>query len=83
MRTFLLCWSVDDRLKQGAKERLKSGMQNDSTVKKKLLNLDTMTFKGEKGLEYVAAIIQRNNPHLNEIISLFDVDITMFNELKP
>ena len=39
--------------------------------------------KGEKGLEYVAAIIQRNNPHLNEIISLFDADITMFNEMKP
>ncbi len=39
--------------------------------------------KGENGLEYVAAIIQRNNPHLDEIISLFDADITMFNEMKP
>lgn len=39
--------------------------------------------KGENGLEYVAAIIQRNNPHLEEIISLFDADITMFNEMKP
>lgn len=39
--------------------------------------------KGEKGLEYVAAIIQRNNPHLDDIISLFDADITMFDEMKP
>lgn len=39
--------------------------------------------RGEKGLEYVAVIIQRNNPHLNEIITLFDEDITMFNEMKP
>ena len=39
--------------------------------------------KGENGMEYVAAIIQRNNPHLNEIISLFDSDIKMFNEMKP
>lgn len=44
---------------------------------------DATEVKGEKGLEYVAAIIQRNNPHLNEIISLFDADITMFNEMKP
>lgn len=39
--------------------------------------------KGEKGLEYVAVIVQRSNPHLEEIISLFDADITMFNEMKP
>lgn len=39
--------------------------------------------KGEKGIEYVAAIIQRNNPHLDEIISIFDSDISMFNEMKP
>lgn len=39
--------------------------------------------RGEKGLEYVAAIVQRNNPHLDEIIQLFDSDISMFNEMKP
>lgn len=39
--------------------------------------------KGENGLDYVALIIQRSNPHANEIISLFDSDIGMFNEMKP
>ena len=39
--------------------------------------------KGENGIEYVAVIVQRSNPHLDEIISLFDADITMFNEMKP
>ena len=39
--------------------------------------------KSEKGIEYVAVIVQRNNPHLDEIISLFGADITMFNEFKP
>lgn len=39
--------------------------------------------RGERGLEYVAAIVQRNNPHLDDIIQLFDSDISMFNEMKP
>ena len=39
--------------------------------------------KGEDGIDYVACIVQRNNPHLGEIIELFDSDITMFNEMKP
>lgn len=39
--------------------------------------------KGEETTEYVAVIVQRNNPHVDEIISLFDADISMFNEMKP
>lgn len=33
--------------------------------------------------EYVAFIVQRSNPNLDEIIQLFDSDIAMFNEMKP
>jgi hypothetical protein len=33
--------------------------------------------------EYVAFIVQRNNPQIKEIINLFDNDISMFNEMKP
>ena len=33
--------------------------------------------------EYVAFIVQRNNPQIEEIINLFDNDIAMFNEMKP
>ena len=29
-----------------------------------------------------AFIVQRSNPHLEEIISLFDSEITMFNDMK-
>lgn len=39
--------------------------------------------KGEETTEYVAVIVQRNNPHVDEIISLFDADISMFNKMKP
>lgn len=43
----------------------------------------TAEVKGDGSLDYVALIIQRNNPHLDEIIQLFDSDITMFNDMKP
>ena len=33
--------------------------------------------------EYVALIIQRGHPLLDEIVSRFDSEIAMFNELKP
>ena len=33
--------------------------------------------------EYVAFIMQRSNPHVDEIIQLFDADVAMFNEMKP
>ena len=33
--------------------------------------------------EYVALIIQRQHPQLDEIVSRFDSEIAMFNELKP
>lgn len=32
--------------------------------------------------EYVAFIVQRNNPHLEEIIRSFDAEVAMFNEMK-
>ena len=32
--------------------------------------------------EYIALIIQRSNPKLDEIVSRFDSEIAMFNELK-
>ena len=39
--------------------------------------------EGKPRNEYVAFIIQRSHPNLNEIIQLFDSEIAMFNEFKP
>lgn len=33
--------------------------------------------------EYIALIVKRTHPQLEEIIQLFDEEIGMFNELKP
>ena len=33
--------------------------------------------------EYVALIVQRSHPQLNEILQSFDEEIAMFNEQKP
>jgi hypothetical protein len=37
----------------------------------------------ENRKEYIALIMQRSNSQLDEIISRFDSEIAMFNELKP
>ena len=40
--------------------------------------------RGEEGrTEYVALIVQRSNPQLNDILQGFDDEIAMFNDLKP
>ena len=36
-----------------------------------------------KEIEYVALIAQRTNPHITQILQLFDSDTSMFNEMKP
>ena len=48
----------------------------------------TTEVKGERDdgtprKEYVAFIVQRSNPNLDEIIRLFDAEVAMFNEMKP
>ena len=39
--------------------------------------------EGKPTKDYVALIIQRTNPQLDEIIARFDSEIAMFNEFKP
>ena len=44
----------------------------------------SMEVRGEEGRkEYVALIVQRSNPQLEEILATFDEETAMFNELKP
>ena len=39
---------------------------------------------GEEGrTEYVALIVQRSNPQLEEILAVFDEEAAMFNDMKP
>ena len=40
--------------------------------------------RGEEGrTEYVALIVQRSNPQLEEILAVFDEEAAMFNDMKP
>ncbi|MBQ1696896.1 MAG: hypothetical protein II075_03335 [Bacteroidales bacterium] len=43
----------------------------------------TNEVRGENRNEYVAMIVQRNNPLLDDIIRRYESDVAMFNELKP
>jgi hypothetical protein len=42
-----------------------------------------MEVKGEGRSEYIAMIVQRNNPNLENIIKRYDAEVAMFNEFKP
>lgn len=39
--------------------------------------------QGEGQTEYVALILQRSHPQFEEIVSRFNAEVAMFNELKP
>ena len=39
--------------------------------------------EGKPAKDYVALIIQRTNPRLDEIIARFDSEVAMFNDYKP
>lgn len=44
----------------------------------------SVEIRGEEGRkEYVALIVQRSNPQLEEILATFDEETAMFNEQKP
>ena len=44
----------------------------------------SVEMRGEESRnEYVALIVQRSNPRLEEILTIFDQEICMFNEQKP
>ena len=43
-----------------------------------------MEVRGEDGRdEYIAMIVQRSNPNLENIIKRYDAEVAMFNEFKP
>lgn len=44
--------------------------------------IKTTPVKGDETTEYVALIVQRTNPRINEIMELFDKEIAIFNENK-
>ena len=39
--------------------------------------------KGDNRREYIALIVQRNNPNIEEILAVFDEETSMFNSMKP
>jgi hypothetical protein len=52
-------------------------------VRKSSRGLKSTDAEGKPTKDYVALIVQRSNPQLDEIVSRFDSEIAMFNELKP
>ncbi len=54
-------------------------------VKYKIIKSSEVKGEDDEGkpiTEYIALIVQRSHPMFNEIISCFDSEIAMFNEMK-
>ena len=69
--------------KQAQRARLFLRWFNGAEQQKQYV-IRTAEVKAEDGnMDYVALIAQRNHPHIEEILSFFDSDVAMFNEMKP
>lgn len=78
----LLYLCSDEGGKQAQRARLFLRWFNGAEQQKHYI-IRTAEVKGETGTEYIALIAQRNNPHISEILEIFDSDTAMFNEMKP
>lgn len=76
-----LCSTADG--KQAQRARLFLRWFNGAEQQKRYA-LRSVEVRGENNCkEYVALIVQRTNPNLDEILAIFDEETAMFNELKP
>ena len=60
-----------------------NGYEQQKRYAIKSYNVRSTDAEGKPTKEYVALIIQRTNPRLDEIIARFDSEIAMFNDFKP
>ena len=76
-----MCSTADG--KQAQRARLFLRWFNGAEQQKRYA-LRSVEVRGENSRkEYVALIVQRSNPNLDEILAIFDEETAMFNELKP
>lgn len=75
-----LCSSDDGHQAQRARLFLR---WFNGAEQQKLYVSRTIEVKGEGKTEYVALIVQRNRPDIDDILSRFDAETAMFNSMKP
>lgn len=76
-----MCSTTDGR--QAQRSRLFLRWFNGAEQQKRYA-IRSAEIHGENNrMEYVALIVERSNPHLDEILSIFDEETAMFDELKP
>ena len=78
----LLYMCSTDNGKQAQRARLFLRWFNGYEQQQKYV-IKSTEVKGEGRQEYVALIIQRTHPLLDEVIARFDDEISMFNDFKP
>lgn len=80
-----MCSTVKGQQAQRARLFLRwfNGYEQQQRYVIKAYDVKSTDAEGKPTKEYVALIIQRTNPRLDEIIARFDSEIAMFNDLKP
>lgn len=83
----LLYMCSTDNGKQAQRSRLFlrwfSGYEQQQRYVLKATDVKSVTTDGKPVKDYVALIVQRTHPQLEEIVARFDSEIAMFNEFKP
>ena len=83
----LLYMCSTDEGKQAQRSRLFlrwfSGYEQQQRYLFKAVNVKGVSADGKPVHDYVALIVQRTHPQLDEIVKRFDSEIAMFNEYKP
>lgn len=83
----LLYMCSTDKSKQAQRARLFlrwfNGYEQQQRYVLKATDVNSVTSEGKPTKDYVALIVQRSHPQLDEIVARFDSEIAMFNELKP
>ena len=80
-----MCSRKDDQQAQRARLFLRwfNGAEQQQKYLIKATEVKGESLDGKNLIEYVALIVQRSHPHLDDIINLYDEEIEMFNEYKP
>ena len=80
-----MCSRKDDQQAQRARLFLRwfNGAEQQQKYLIKATEVKGESLDGKNLIEYVALIVQRSHPHLDDIINLYDEEIEMLNEYKP
>lgn len=80
-----MCSRKDDQQAQRARLFLRwfKGAEQQQKYLIKATDVKGETMDGKNIIEYVAMIVPRSHPHLDDVVRIYEEEIQLFNEMKP